>query len=192
MTRFLVTSVPHTGTQTTEMLLTVLGVTFMRIHTGQGLPKTPGGKIIIPQRDPGNVWLTHYRRHRGNDYPSGQPRSDDVAWMYGELAEWRTRFPSITYPVDMPVPPTYWDELAQFLEINPEDIFSGDVLSFVHAGHKYGSTLRRRAAPVELPQWVQDLRYEWGYTEPFNPSGYIAVPLVEGYGPPDAQLSGLR
>ncbi len=180
----------------------------MRIHVGQGLPSTPGWKLLVPQRDPGNVWLSHHYRHQGRDYPDGKPRSDDVLGMYEELEEWCTRFPSISYPVDTPVLPTYWGKLAQFLEVPSEAMFSGDVLSFVHAGHKYGAAVQithrdaaytrsrvpstDRYSNVELPEWVKTLRTECGYTEPFNPAGYVATPLVEGYGPTAPTIPAIR
>jgi hypothetical protein len=150
-------------------------------------------KLLIPSRDPGNVYLTHYNRHVGNDYPNGDHRYDDVKWMYEELKDWRRRFRSMTYPVDKSVPDTYWGELAQFLEIPSETIFNGDVMSFLHAGHKYGSAKSSyRIHDVELPKWVRHLRYDMGYTARFNPAGYIGRPHIEGHGDAAPTLPRLR
>ena len=171
--KLIVASVPHTGTQSAEMLLKVLGVTSIRIHAGGGeLPESPGWKLLIPQRDPGNVYLSHYNRFGD--------KAENVEGMYRQLKVWCIHHPSIMYPVDAPVPPEYWGNLMDFLEVDPLLLASGEFLSFIHAGHKYGSAVHQNDT-VELPDWIALLRYEMGYTEPFNPAGDVATPRVAGY-----------
>ena len=157
-TRFVVASVPHSGTLTVQSLMTTLGIEHQRLHMGWGKLSTGQQpnlfKYILPLRNPDHVWLTYWNR--------GLP-TDNLRRDWGHLAELASQDTSFVLPVDKMLPPDAWSRLASFLELK-EDRYSQVQL----AGFLFSTFLNKHDYPpmgegVPYPSWLDGLRKQWGY-----------------------------
>lgn len=143
-------------------LLTLLGCEnrCMHVITGMYYPeKLPGKKIVIPVRDPGAVWISHYQRRL----------KDKVSFtdQYKRLQEVMRIYPTMLMPVDTPIKPIWFIDTELFLGINHEAWHQPEVLAFLHEWPMVGKIEYERDPPGPIPPEVEWLRKKWGYNSPF-------------------------
>ena len=156
--RFVVASVPHTGTGTLEALLDRLGVDFERVHMGQGIPG-PGQqadefKFLIPLRDPRKVWVSYWNQ----DLPT-----DSLSYRWGLLAALTHERTTHVVPIDRPLHAHAWGDLAHYLELSPH-IYSLPQLRAFFDSTWVNAHPHIRLEKPPIPDWVEGERRRWGYT----------------------------
>jgi hypothetical protein len=174
-TEIIVSSIPHTGTHTTEHLLDKLNIPHKRYHIIELETNNPwkygDAKALIPMRDPGNAWMSFYQR---NYWVEGDTLWKlESRWKHLNLFMERHDFKLLYIDRPSTITHEYWLELTTFMELN-----SARVLRHNEKHIKKWLRVKRNAhvysAPiVPLPTWVEDTRRQWGYTNPFNIIGYI-------------------
>lgn len=155
--RFVVASIPHTGTLTMEHFLTTLGVKHERLHFGQGLfssgQQADPFKYIIPIRDPWKVYLTYFYR---------QQPLDQLERRWAQLSELAARDAAHAVHVDLPAVDGTWEALAGFLEVPSESFSNPQMNAFFdqthlnHQDHPAGRVL-------DKPAWLVQVQRQWGY-----------------------------
>jgi hypothetical protein len=166
-TRFVVASVPHTGTFTTEAFLDLIGVEHVRKHmepNNHGIEKKQW-QCIIPMRDPRDTWQSIYQRHYNKDYisqPGPLNPCDQLLGKWNALRKLREDNSTIIFAVDKIVKEGYWNELAKFLNVHPNK--GSDSLITTHLQGKKHNHSTWEHPLADTPEWIEDECKYWGYT----------------------------
>lgn len=180
---FKVVSLPGSGTRFCIALLDKCGVLagegenqVSRQHVGVNNPDVqvdPAVRIVIPQRDPVEIFHTRQKRQdRNRDRaPSVEYPDKVLASMligYKQLERFERTHRTITIPVDVsPIDPKFWRELTNFLNVPSEAMANPNVLSFLHEWPRVGSRnwdLREDDWPQHpVPEELLTIRTEMGY-----------------------------
>ena len=185
MFEYVVVSAPHSGTRFTLQFLQLLGVkpvrrehVNIRTYSKEALaeaPIEPSTRLIIPQRDPGNVWISNnQRRTHFESQPHYKPISvvtplERIVGQYERLRNLMEMYPDQyrLMPIDVEIPSDYWRDLTTFLTIPHERMCDSDVLSWIHKWPKVGAW-DYKYSNIAIPPEVEEIRKEWGYSRNNN------------------------
>ena len=154
-----VASISHVGTRSIEAFLDGLRVKHIRMHMGAGMPSTgqntnmEGFGFVIPMRDPRDVYESFYQS--GHDLHKLHDK-------FGALMSIRNSQPSIVIEVDRPRSDAKNKEIGSFLSISTARVAGAPMPHL-------GKSSYHQATPT-IPQWIERLRTEWGYSSTLNDS----------------------
>ncbi len=168
--KYIISSIPHSGTNTASQFLRLLKVEHTCIHTQPNsierlVPFIESRtKFIIPQRDPREVYLSFW--HRAHDGSSAHKDADRTVGDYYHIMEgFRAQIGPARYmllPIDKPISASTWVNFKMFLDLHDEWAHPR-VLAYIHEWPRL-NPYPRTAPDPELPQWLEDLRPKWGYS----------------------------
>lgn len=147
-----------------------------RQHVGLNNPDVqvdPLTRIVIPQRDPVEIFHTRQMRQDRNREraPTVEYPDNVLAGMligYKQLKRFPSTHATMTVPVDMtPIEPRFWRQLTTFLGVPHEIMAEGDMLTFIQEWPRVGSRTWDLSAddwpPHPVPEALLTLRTEMGY-----------------------------
>lgn len=175
--KFMVVSIPSTGTRfcmkLMEVLGFVLGENLSRGHVGT----TPAPlvipddvRLIIPQRNLVDSYHTicqRYDRTIATNKPTRPRPADPMESMLKGFAHLKAiresrQYTTWTVPVDAPVDPTWWSDFITFLNIPMETFMDPEVLHHIHAWSRVGH--HEHTHPEwDVPEEIHAINKEWGY-----------------------------